>query len=85
MKIKIDIEGKLFIERKGKFKVQICPFTITEQYGRYCSNDCPLFGEPEDMQTSISTTTVDKKAKLGIKSLCLCHKTLIGQIIDERE
>lgn len=44
MKLKIDSEGKLLIERAGKWVNQFCPFNSENNY---CSDSCPLFGEPE--------------------------------------
>lgn len=38
MKIHIDKNGILFLERKNKMKKQYCPYTE-----RYCSDNCPHF------------------------------------------
>ena len=40
MKIKIDKEGYLFLERGGKMKEQQCPY---HGCGRGCGDWCPLF------------------------------------------
>ena len=42
MKIKINNNGSLMIERAGKFKVVYCPFDYNSECGDWCS----LFSEP---------------------------------------
>jgi hypothetical protein len=42
MKIKIDNEGCLWIERAGKMKAQICPY---DENWTGCGDWCPLFHE----------------------------------------
>ncbi len=60
MKIKIDSEGRLWIERGGKYKMQECKDAIQYFFkahgstgsnsfiNRACGDWCPLFGEPSD-------------------------------------
>jgi len=43
MKGKIDKDGFLWIERKGEWTKQFCPFVSKV----WCGHWCPLFGEPE--------------------------------------
>ena len=43
MKGKIDKDGFLWIERKGEWTKQFCPFVGDG----WCGHWCPLFGEPE--------------------------------------
>ncbi len=48
MKVKINKEGILEIERNGEFKSQFCPFIMTSIGDMVnCGDWCPLFGEPE--------------------------------------
>lgn len=71
MKFKIDVKGNLFIERAGKYKAQLCPFSSAEFIP--CGDWCPLFGELENHLESEPN------------SLELCHNvTLVGTYIDER-
>lgn len=49
MKIQIDKDGKLLIERAGKMKSQVCPFSFYSAHiddWVYCGDWCPLFKEP---------------------------------------
>lgn len=49
MKIKIDEDGYLSIERglkNPKFKTQYCPYYAIDNNGSQCGDWCPLFGEP---------------------------------------
>ena len=39
-KVKINKDGELLIERKGKYKLQKCPYN-----DRNCSDSCPFFIE----------------------------------------
>ena len=41
MKLKIDKDGNLHIERAGRWKKQTCP------HAGLCGDHCPLFGEPD--------------------------------------
>lgn len=47
MKILIDQDGELWLERKGAMKVQECPYKHGTR-GELCGDQCPLFGEPFD-------------------------------------
>ncbi|MFA5583941.1 MAG: hypothetical protein WDA09_06975 [Bacteriovoracaceae bacterium] len=47
MKIQLNSQGNLFIERAGEFKMQICPFASTED-DIPCGDHCPLFAIDED-------------------------------------
>jgi len=44
MKGKIDKDGFLWIERKGEWTKQFCPFV--GDCNDWCGQWCPLFGEP---------------------------------------
>jgi len=46
MKIRIDKQGRLLIERGGKLKMQYCRFDC---YDDSCNDNCPQFGEPENL------------------------------------
>ncbi len=81
MKIKIDKDGSLAIERNGVFRWQSCPFTLHHDhpltsplrgFQRDCGDWCPLFGEPDTVMSSNDL------------QITLCHTILFGQIIDER-
>ncbi len=72
MKIKINAQGNLEIERAGKFRKQACPF----QWDEFCGNWCPLFGEPQP---------IDPHHPKSDKFINLCHnRALVGSVIDER-
>lgn len=49
MKIKIDKNGLLSIERRGKFKSQYCPYSSPDSHGELinCGDHCPQFSEPD--------------------------------------
>ena len=71
MRIKIDKDGYLEIERAGEMMAQECPFS---DGNRDCGDHCPLFGEP-DMEEGGSF----------VGSINLCHNRYLGgEIIDER-
>ena len=55
MKIRIDRDGWLEIERAGFMKLQECPYDVeTEDCGRArCGDWCPLFGELEERHEPI--------------------------------
>ena len=72
MKIQIDQEGNLKIERAGRMKAQLCPFAST--YGLKCGDWCPHFDEPEPCEQRQGTSTLD-----------LCHRRqLFGELEDLR-
>lgn len=45
MKIEIDEEGHLLLERGGEMKSQFCPYQPRSLV--QCGDWCPLFGEPD--------------------------------------
>ncbi len=45
MKIKIEADGLLSIERVGHWRKQKCPY---RDNGTHCGDWCPLFGEPHE-------------------------------------
>jgi hypothetical protein len=61
MRGKIDKNGFLHIERRGKMIMQRCPHSVQDG----CGDWCPLFGEPEFISCGKE------------KRLELCGKTLI--------
>lgn len=69
MKFKIDCVGDLYIERAGKFRLQYCPFS-----NDICGDKCPLFDKPSNSCNDVKYI-----------ELKLCHKTLVGECIDERD
>ena len=72
MKIKIDKDGQLAIERAGKFKGQGCPH---DNDGAKCGDWCPKFEEP--------ILGVDPEVN---DFMVICEdKALSGEIIDERK
>lgn len=77
MKIVIDANGWLNIERAGELVAQMCPHDDNESA---CGHWCPHFGEPYRKPDSTCTTAqmVDK--------LRLCHGTVLtGSITDFRK
>jgi hypothetical protein len=79
MKIQIDKGGKLLIERAGKMKSQLCPFSFYSAHiddWVYCGDWCPLFSEP-------FYTDENRIVHIG-----LCHRTEIHckakDFLDER-
>jgi hypothetical protein len=48
MRVEINENGNLSVERSGKLKIQYCPRTNTP-----CGDHCPLFYEPRYMQRSV--------------------------------
>ncbi|HBA85998.1 MAG TPA: hypothetical protein DCZ95_18085 [Verrucomicrobia bacterium] len=74
MKGKIDCKGFLKLMRGKDLKQQVCPFS---NGGAWCSDDCPLFGEP-------------RAGLMGPGRVCLdiCQgRTLVfgdGDFVDER-
>jgi hypothetical protein len=70
MKGKIDKDGFLWIERKGEWTKQRCPFVGDD----WCGHWCPLFGEPRGERCA------GEEIKLDI-----CKKTLFfSELTDER-
>lgn len=77
MKIQIDPNGDLLIERAGNLKPQFCQ-RITGEDGRYrCGDSCPLFGEPFWRNREHSGEKYDE-------SIQLCYIKLNGHIEDKR-
>jgi hypothetical protein len=87
MKIYINKQGCLDIERRGIRRPQYCRFAeririVTESGTSYhdpvsCSHSCPLFGEPEGIGSLYNN--------FPNATLSICHKVLRGEIIDERK
>ena len=76
MKGKIDKYGTLYIERAGKMKDQLCPYSSECGSPIACSDTCPLFGEPTQLSHTSSGDTY------GIK---LCQRELVfDKLTDER-
>ena len=76
MKGKIDKDGFLWIERKGEWTKQFCPFV--GDCNDWCGQWCPLFGEPE---------FIDGHPRFidGHPRLSLCRKVLeFVSLVDER-
>ena len=69
MKIRIDNNGWLSVERAGKFKDQKCPHDQDNLV--HCGDWCPLFGEPHNWET-------------GSQAINLCMNFIHGEITDER-
>lgn len=78
IKAKINKKGFLLIKRGGiEYKAQLCCRQIqTETSVVKCGDWCPLFGEPEN--------TMDRRRKVELQTLTLCHGTLTGFINDRR-
>ncbi len=79
MKIRIDKDGALGIERAGEMLHQDCPF---HKSARYCGDWCPLFGEPDirgyEMGPNGPVRQTDR--------LDICEgRILQGQIEDQRK
>lgn len=70
MKIRINKNGFLNLERNGVFKPQLCPKQAmpSSESDVFCGDWCPLFGEP-----------------IADSELRLCDAYLSGEIIDERK
>lgn len=76
MKGKIDKSGILYIERKGKYKKQFCPYQQTDLNGddTACGGWCPMFGEPKKYDSYRKSGT-----KLHICSSILLFDELIQE------
>ncbi len=71
MKIVIDESGFLKLERAGKLKNQLCPFSDA---GPHCGGWCPHFGEPGEANA------------MGLLLLsCGNGACLVGDIEDRRK
>ena len=98
MKIKIDNNGWLWIERAGKFKAQGC------SHGNEwvpCGDWCPKFGEPKievrllfkkplayeaHKRENPNFMPPDEGPAQSLSSqLSICRIVLLGKIIDERQ
>jgi hypothetical protein len=66
MKFKINKDGILEIERAGKFKKMECTLAYVTDGLVFCSDNCPLFGEPEYYGNIIDNI-----------HLRLCHNVLL--------
>ena len=58
VKGKIDLHGQLHIERAGVMTGQECPYRSDEAF---CSDSCPLLGEPEHHEDWINESDGKKK------------------------
>lgn len=76
MKIKINNNGFLEIERAGIMKQQFCVNAPVSDCR--CGDWCPMFGEPE------LAAEVKKTGKKVLYILTLCKANLFGDIEDER-
>ena len=82
LEFKITKGGQLFIKRGSKWKRQYCALSCAaSDYmsgpTANCTDNCPLFGEPDRVTNHTLSTTSDK--------ITLCHgKYLVGTLIDER-
>ena len=75
---KINKDGFLCIKRRGKYRVQVCPFSAVSTGGSYtsrsvvsCGDHCALFGEVEINESIDVGDSYNENY-----SLELCHKTL---------
>ena len=72
MKIKIDKEGNLLVERAGTMKNVYCPYVVS---GHYCCDDCALFGEPVDGINSEWREDYGYVAPCDVVYITLCERT----------
>lgn len=83
MKIKIDKDGRLFLDRAGKMTKQWCPYS---QSDNSCGDWCPHFGEPEPHEVADNPGMWPTYYHQDGEQIRLCHGTVIvGEIEDERE
>ena len=71
MKILIDEDGRLHIERAGVYRQQTCPYTFNG-FWMGCGDWCPHFGEP----TTFPFRADDRDPGAGLRqyvTLTLCH------------
>ena len=72
IKVKINKNGNLSLNRAGELKLQYCP-----RHDGACGDHCPLFEEPfEDSHTT------------GVITVCLCDTTITcekDEIQDDRK
>lgn len=61
MRIKIDLHGRLFLERAGSMKIQICPYMTKGGYDTMdCWDGCPKFKDSvEDRESAYPVAMVD--------------------------
>lgn len=86
MKIEIDGNGHLWIERKGKMKQQKCPYF--SEYEKSCGDWCPMFGEPYFAKAYLDKGKDVQLEKGDAVTLNLCEHYWEGaenQFTDERE
>lgn len=50
---KIEKDGRLYIERAGKFKGQNCPYGVSVANSCLCGDWCPHFHEPVEIDGDI--------------------------------
>jgi hypothetical protein len=76
MKIKIDKMGQLEIERAGKMRGQVCPYSQQEAY---CGEWCPMFQEPD-----IQTSTVPDCSVATVRGCQFAYGVRLSDFTDER-
>jgi hypothetical protein len=76
MKAKINEYGQLLLQRNGFGEDYIKQFCHINSDDIVCSDFCPLFGEPKQVNVMIGTRPVTQIR------LDLCHKILILESID---
>jgi len=80
MEGKIDKHGFLWIKRKGKFVIQVCPFTQNETK---CGHWCPQFGEPTLYEAGLEST--NDIIREWFLSICQGKTLVFNKFEDERE
>ena len=92
MKIQIDKNGCLFVERAGKMAKQYCPRSQGDSQSP-CGDWCPLFGEPTpttrcmipDRAKCPTDESVDCPYNMSVMQLTICEeRELLGDITDLR-
>jgi hypothetical protein len=76
MKGKINKDGTLLIaRRRGGYKIQVCPWQSSQASTVYCGDECPMFGEPNEVVLG------------GDIALSLCEGMLLHfeELVDNRK
>ena len=74
MKVLIDEDGRLHIERAGTYRQQTCPFSFAIGMTTSCGDWCPHFGEPVFFSEEIIDNDTDSTLVPRVQ-LTLCHNT----------
>ncbi len=87
MKVKIDEDGWLMLQRQSNMLLQCCPYQDTEGgEGPRCGDWCPLFSEPEH---DLTTGRVAYKRALEIGAKRVAYpkdrQTTVKAWLDEAE